>query len=625
MIVPEMIFQEMIPQGSSSPDLQMSFSSHKSRGMLMCALVALMLALPAFGAANAGHPSPAGNFDGPAELPRDHVKSSLADTPAPGHVHLVKDGENLQQALDDAKCGDTIQLQAGATFHGLYRFPQKPCDDSHWIIVRTSTPDSSLPPEGTRMTPCYAGVASLPGRPDYHCSSPQQALAKIEFDGKGESGPIMLMDGANHYRFIGLEITRAVPETHMRHLVQLKDPENAGNHLVFDRMWLHGNAGDETHGGIHLSGVTYAAIVDSYFSDFHCIAGKGGACTDAQAINGGTGDVPGGLYKIENNFLEASGQSIMFGGAGGTTTPGDIEIRRNHLFKPLIWKQDEPGYTPSQSGNPFIVKNNFELKNAQRVLFEDNLLENCWGGFSQAGFSILLTPANQSGHCPQCRVTDITIRYNKIKNVASAILIGNNPGKITESATAGERYSIHDLLVENIRGQDYKGFGLFALLGSVAPPLRDVKFDHITAFPIRAVMTVINNRGEKIPGLSITNSIFAAGDRQFGGAGGGPENCATPQDRDPASVLNHCFANPVVSNNLIIGGGGWPDHNIMERNTEAAGLWKEKNQSEANRICQAKGEAPTCSKPSPALHAGTDGKNLGADVEKIEQDIAGII
>ena len=41
-----------------------------------------------------------GQFDGPAELPRVQVKSSLADTPAPGHTRLVKSGENLQQALD---------------------------------------------------------------------------------------------------------------------------------------------------------------------------------------------------------------------------------------------------------------------------------------------------------------------------------------------------------------------------------------------------------------------------------------------------------------------------------------------------------------------------------------------
>jgi hypothetical protein len=74
----------------------------------------------------------------------------------------------------------------------------------------------------------------------------------------------------------------------------------------------------------------------------------------------------------------------------------------------------QPGFVGGFDGNPFIVKNLFELKNAERVLFESNILENSWGGFSQAGFAILLTPKNQALHagnvCPSCQVTDVTIR-----------------------------------------------------------------------------------------------------------------------------------------------------------------------------------------------------------------------
>src|SRR5262249_15669583 len=102
-------------------------------------------------------------FDGPAELPRMQVKSSLADSPVSGKVRSVSADGNFQEALDKASCGDTIKLQAGATYRGAWKLPAKQCDDAHWIIIRTSAPDSSLPPEGTRITPCYAGVASLPG------------------------------------------------------------------------------------------------------------------------------------------------------------------------------------------------------------------------------------------------------------------------------------------------------------------------------------------------------------------------------------------------------------------------------------------------------------------------------
>src|SRR5512135_3791918 len=76
--------------------------------------------------------APAGKFDGPAELPREYVKSALADTPAPGHKIALKEVYSLQTALDRAACGDTIELQAGGTFGGDFRLPNRKCDDAHW-------------------------------------------------------------------------------------------------------------------------------------------------------------------------------------------------------------------------------------------------------------------------------------------------------------------------------------------------------------------------------------------------------------------------------------------------------------------------------------------------------------
>src|SRR5207253_11372537 len=87
-------------------------------------------------------------FDGPAELPRVYVRSALSDTPVPGKQVAVREGDDLQAAINNANCGDKLELQAGSVFTGVFRFPEKPCDDSHWIVVRTSAPDSSLPAEG---------------------------------------------------------------------------------------------------------------------------------------------------------------------------------------------------------------------------------------------------------------------------------------------------------------------------------------------------------------------------------------------------------------------------------------------------------------------------------------------
>jgi hypothetical protein len=566
-------------------------------------------------------------FDGPAELPRVYLRTALSDTPAPGRVRKVRAGESLQESLDGAKCGDTLELQAGAVFQGQIRFPEKSCDDAHWIIVRTSAPDDSLPPEGRRLTPCYGGTASLPGRPDFHCDSPRKILARIEYDGNSGSGPFNFAPGANHYRFIGLELTRGVSGASITALAFMKEKGSA-NHLIFDRVWMHGTAQDETTRGIALSGMTEVAILDSYFNDFHCVA-KTGSCTDAQAISGGGGDNPGGPYKIVGNFLEASGENILFGGGAATTAPTDIEIRHNHLFKPMIWKPGQPGFVAGTSGHPFIVKNHFELKNAQRVLFEGNVLENNWGGFSQMGFSILLTPKNQGNLCPKCRVTDVTIRYNKVRSVGGVLHLANIKSDAGGVAATGERYSIHDLLADDVREQEYGGFGLFALILSNQPPLRDVRIEHVTALFIpRAIFSITNVGGQKLTNFVIANNLFSStGPREIGSAGGGAQNCAfRPDAQGPSGIFKSCFADPEVTHNLIVGGANWPAGNTAVKDVAAAGLKVHPgNGVQDFHLCRSKDEGISCKKASPGLAAGTDGKDIGADLDRIEQATAGVI
>ena len=565
-------------------------------------------------------------FDGPAELPRIYLQTSIADTPAPGKIRVVKAGSSLQSALDEAACGDTLSLDAGATFTGRFRLPQKNCDDSHWIILRTSAPDRDLPPEGSRLTPCYAGVASLPARPDFHCSSTRNVLAKLVFEGKAGEGPVIFASGANHYRLLGLEITRAPSDGSITALVA-PEVRSAAHHIVLDRVWVHGNAQDETTRGVFLTGTAYVAIVDSFFTDFHCVSITG-SCTDAQAIGGGGGDIPSGPYKIVNNFLEASGENILFGGGRATITPTDIEIRHNYLFKPLTWKPDQPGFVGGASGKPFIVKNLFELKNAQRVLFEGNILDNIWGGVGQRGFAIVLTPRNQVPNvCPLCRVADVTLRNCKVRHMASGMNIANAPSDTGGVATAGERYSIHDLVFEDIDGEFYKGFGAFAMVISNAPPLRDVKIDHVTAFPPRVALILRADRGKPAPEtFTLTNSILSAGDREVTSTGG-KENCAFGAAQlGPAAVFKSCFSSSTITHNAIIRPSGqWPAGNSLPKNEDAVGFANYRHGNGGDyHLCKAKSQPSPCKQASPYIHAGSDGEDLGADIDAIEAATTGV-
>jgi hypothetical protein len=564
-----------------------------------------------------------GNFDGPAELPRFYIQSDLAHTPAPGAVISVPKGGDLQQALNNAKCGDTIALQAGEVYTGKFRLPSKSCDDSHWIIVRSSAPDSALPAEGTRISPCYAGVGSLPGRPTFQCNSKTNVLAKVQ-SASAPYGPIVYGDGANHYRLIGLEITRT-PGTGVVYNVAVREKGASADHIIFDRCWIHGTAHDETERGVMTTGTRFIAVIDSYLSDFHC--SSLGACIDSQAIAGGNGDQAMGPFKIVNNFLEAAAENILFGGDAATATPADIEIRHNHLFKPMTWKAGQPGFVGGPTGHPFIVKNLFELKNGQRVLFEDNILENTWGGFSQMGAAVLLTPKNQAINdqnvCPSCLVTDVTIRYVTISHVASGLVMGNGLSSSGGAARDGGRYSIHDVTIDDIDPLKFEGAGFFAQVstGPGAPILHDVTINHVTAFAPKIMLNIGNwvPTNGHIRNFVYTNNLVTAGVAPTVTTGGGPGNCAHPGK--PKLVLAACFQNYSFSHNAVI---GTPSYDPPEM--YPAGNFFPGSASSVDFVNYSDGNGGDYRLQSQSRFkkAGTDGKDLGADIGAIEAATAGV-
>ena len=561
--------------------------------------------------------SSANGFDGPAELPRIYIQTAVANTPAPGNTVTVKAGGDFQAALNNANCGDTIQLQAAATFNGFFRFPAKSCDDNHWIIVRTSADDSALPAEGTRLTPCYAGVASLPARPVIQCASTTNVLARLT--APIGNGPIIFSSGANHYRLIGLEVTRPAGSGIIYSLASVAHGGTASN-IIFDRVWLHGTAQDETGKGIDLGGTGYVSVVDSFLTDFHCISVTG-ACTDAHAIGAGGGN-PVGPYKIVDNFLEAAGENVMFGGAQSATTPADIEISHNHFFKPLIWMPGQPGFVGGANGRAFIVKNLFEVKNAQRILLEANIMEYSWGGFSQKGYAILLTPKNQAGPngtnlCPICQVTDVTIRYNMLSHLGAGLQIANALSDNGAPALDGQRYSIHDITIDDIDSVKYNGSGRVAeVMMGPAPLLQNVSIDHITAFAPSGLVAVGGPLGARMKNVTFTNSIVTAGAYPVWTTGGGANNCAYSDK--PVTTFNACFGPSSFLRNAVIGVPSayapsvWPTGNFFVSHPV---LTQFVNFTEGNYQLLS---------TSPYHNAGTDGKDLGADVSTIASETSGV-
>ena len=118
------------------------------------------------------------------ELPRVYLDTTFVAQA--GNTVAVPAGGDFQAALNAAQPGDTITLAAGATFSGNFTLPNK--SGIGWIVIRTSAPDGYLPPPGSRITPDYAGVL-----PKVVSPNGNPAIATLE--------------GAHHYRLIGIEVT----------------------------------------------------------------------------------------------------------------------------------------------------------------------------------------------------------------------------------------------------------------------------------------------------------------------------------------------------------------------------------------------------------------------------------
>jgi hypothetical protein len=254
-----------------------------------------------------------------------------------------------------------------------------------------------------------------------------------------------------------------------------------------------------------------------------------------------------------------------------------------------------------------------------RVLLEGNVFENSWGGFSQAGFSILLTPKNQNNACPNCVVHDVTVRYNLINHAGDGFQIANIPSVAGGLSMGMWNISIHDVVMDDISGKTYLGGGhLFQeSSGNHVSALHDVSINHVTAFiKDRGAMVMVGNHKSfpEMYGFVWSNNIFSGSYGMITTGAGGAENCAYHMSA-PAAMLASCFKDSKFSHNALIGPvSKWPAGNFVAASTADLRFNNSKDVLARYKIL------PT----SPYAHAGTDGKALGADVEALAAAVAGV-
>jgi hypothetical protein len=427
---------------------------------------------------------------------------------------------NLQAALDAARPGDTIVLQAGATYVGPFTLPRK--EGRGWITVRGS---GRIPAAGRRLTPASAG-----------------GLPKLLSPGRGEPA-LQTAPGAHDFRLVGLEFAPRDASALVYDLVRLGDGSSAQDapaavpqRLVLDRVYIHASSTGELKRGVALnSGDT--RILNSTIVGFK---GKG---YDTQAIAGWNGPGP---FVIENNLLEGAGENLMFGGADPSIpglVPSRITIRHNLLRKPLAWR------------GVWTVKNLLELKNARRVLIDGNVLENNWAD-GQNGNAVLFTVRNQDGTAPWSVVEHVRFTNNVVRHTGSALNVlghdDNNPSRQTNHIVIANNL-FQD--VDAARWSGGQGGTFLTITDSVA-----VSIDHNT---VSNTGNDISAYGAPSRGFVFTNNVLPHNAYGVHGDGAG----------SGTDTLTRYFPGASFRRNVIAGApaGAYPPDNFYPPSLAAAG------------------------------------------------------
>lgn len=508
---------------------------------------------------------------GPAGGPPNRAGGAAAASAPREAVELnVPQGADLQSFIDRARPGDILLLEPGATFVGNFILPALPPQPSgipaQFITIRSAA-DPSRFPAGERVRPAHAewmpvlrspntgsAIATRPGAHHWRL----QWLA-FDANARGEGNIISLGDGSRAQN----------------------DLATVPHHFELDGLIIRGDAEHGQKRGIGLnSGDT--VIRNSDIRDIKYVG------QDSQAICGWNGPGP---FVIDNNYLEAAAENVMFGGGDPSIPdliPSDITIRRNHMTKPLEWRTSRPRWT---------VKNLLELKNARRVLIEGNLFEHNWVA-AQTGYAILFKSVNQDGRAPWSQVSDVTFQFNTVRHVSSAINILGVDREHPARELRG--LQIRHNLFYDVDGSRWGGDGRFLQVGG--GPI-DVVVDHNTAIQSGSVLQLYGSRNGRpwvIENFHLTNNLTLH--NQFGilgdSAGFGKSAIAAYLRREE------------IRRNVLAGGdpSRYPADNLFPSVDELMAEFVDS----ANQDYRLRAD-------SRFSQAATDGSALGANLEEIRR------
>lgn len=235
-------------------------------------------------------------------------------------------------------------------------------------------------------------------------------------------------------------------------------------------------------------------------------------------------------------------------------------------------------------GQAWTVKNLIELKNAQRVAIDGNLIENNWAA-AQQGAAIVLTPRNQNGTAPWTIVQQVQFTNNLVRHVASVFNVLGQDDLNLSRMTNG--ITIRNNLFLDVSRASYGGTGALLLTNGGD----GITIDHNTVFTDGTSDVFAD--GASVLGLSLTNNIV-------------PDNIWAIKGSGTAagtSTIAKYYPGSIVRRNVFAAGHAatYPTDNFFPATVAAVGF------------VDISGGNYELTAASPYRTSATDGSAVGAD------------
>jgi hypothetical protein len=585
----------------------------------------------------------------------------------------VPAGGDLQAAINAAQPGDVITLAAGATYLGNFVLPSKGASTTP-IVIRSSTADSQLPRAGVRITPSYAALLAKVRSPNSMSALRTAAGAHhwtvmfLEFQanqkgsgdiiqlGAGDSSQVQLA-GVPYALTIDRVYIHGDPALGQKRGIALNSADttiknsyiseckavgqdaqaingyNGPGPYLIENNYLEGAAETVLFGGsdpvipnLVPSNITVRGnYMTKPLAWRNAIINPPGSVT-AAAVPGG-GSLAAGTYAYKVVARRAAGttniaNSVPAAEASATlTTAGAVTISwtavtgaENYVVygrtaggQNTYWITTSLFFTdtgvagtagaPPTWATKWSVKNLFELKNAQDVLIEGNVFENLWIA-DQTGYAIGFTPRNQDGQASWAVVQRITFRNNLVRHSAGGVnILGHDSPNLSRQTN---HITIQSNVFDDLTAATWGSGSRFLLVGDGADA---VVVDHNTVDTTNS--TVVHLYGSSTPETNFHYTNNMSPHNSYGVLG---DSVGVGLPAIAAYLPGGEF-----TRNVLAGGQAstYPTGNYFP----TVASWQ------AQFVDFAGGNYRLLA-GSAYKNAGTDGKDLGADVDAVAGWIA---